>query len=180
MKNLFAKFSKAFRKLHFDKVQQPNQFLLKNFSSSMISLRCVGTFVLRVAVFTLHYFLVELPFNDSFNSFSAHQQQQPSLKNQLNSSQSEIDGRSAGEENETAKGKLRSYPALDRIKPQSLVCSRKFQSEIIEWNRSWHNNQVKSTFVYKQQHHIHSEDCQARELQGARFRLRFWLFHRYP
>lgn len=68
-------------------------------------------FALRCAVFSLRYFLIELPFNDSFNFFFAHRifshrYRQPNtlLKSQLSISVTEAeDNKINGED--TTKGK---------------------------------------------------------------------------
>lgn len=100
MKNIFSKISqKISRGVERLKVFQVQQL---NF---VYSTRSLIMFALRVAVFTLNYFLVELPFND-FNFFSIYRkfQQQSPLKNQVNSLPSE-----EGKTSETTKGEFAQF-----------------------------------------------------------------------
>lgn len=133
-------------------------------------------FALRAGVFTLHYFLVELPLNDSFNFFSVHRkfvhrQQQSPQKSQVNSSLLETEEKPGENLHETTKGEDVVFMPMsnDRLKQFFF---RKLQSQIPEWNCIRFESQITAAATFWKQRLVYAENyCQQRTVnRGIRAR----------
>lgn len=157
------------------------RFLLNSWNQFRISV-FASMFLLRVFAFTLHYFMVELPFTDSFNFFSIRrnffrkQQQQSHSPLKSQHINNDIEEKSCQEASEISKGESKINSRNDSAEIYFSSYCRKFQSKVVEWNRSSQDHKANNSFVREQQyqqHNINTEDCSSREFE-VRSIDRFW------